>query len=71
LPLKSGLPFGSRGTGAFGSNFVTFALWADTEEGHTTTPQSTAAATIKLKRPGIDDPRSPRSVMASSFFADG
>jgi hypothetical protein len=47
LPLKSGLPFGRRGTGAFGSNFVTLADCAAAESGGSTTPGSTRAVTIK------------------------
>ena len=47
LPLKSGLPFGSRGAGAFGSNLFTFSDCAATEFGDRTMPGSTSAVTIK------------------------
>src|SRR2546423_1196088 len=50
LPLKSGLPFGNRGAGAFMSTFVTFALWAVRAAGERTIPGSTSAVTIKLNR---------------------
>jgi hypothetical protein len=49
LPLKSGFPFGSRGAGAFGSNFVTLADCASATAGDRTRPGATSAITIKLR----------------------
>src|SRR2546423_1594247 len=46
LPLKSGLPLGSRGAGALGSNVFTFSLCAATEAGDSTSPDKTSAAVI-------------------------
>ena len=51
LPLKSGLPFGRRGAGAFGSNFFTFSDCAETDTGDRTTGSTSAVTiTITLRR---------------------